>query len=248
MRHGSSRVILDQSYRIPLSVHHVAQGLISHVKKRVPKEYKPRQDLGKVLKCNSIRQVPLDDATKTLILVRNHSLRSEIEQDLMDREILYSVDGGMPGPLENYFSKAIRSWNKAQSNYNHIGDCLLAEPDIRNLQRCAHSIYRAKMAEPDDFIDKNWNQVLQMPKNLSVYYSALIKKYGGLNAAPNVKISTIHNSKGSEADRVVLINGMTNRTAEGDLESELRTFYVGVTRSKSELYIVAGNNPLRMLL
>lgn len=248
LRHNSTRIVLDQSYRIPLSVHHIAQGVIDHVKKRVPKEYKPRSEIGKVVKCNSIRQIPLGDSIKTLILVRNHSLRSEIEQDLMDMELLFSVDGGLPGPLENYYAKAIRSWIKAQYNYQHIGDCLLPDSDIKNLQRCAHSIYKARMGEPEDFITKSWNQVLQLPRNLSTYYTALINKYGSLSVVPNIRISTIHNSKGRESDRVILINGMTNRTAEGDRDSELRTFYVGATRSKSELYVVAGINPLRELL
>jgi DNA helicase-2/ATP-dependent DNA helicase PcrA len=63
---------------------------------------------------------------------------------------------------------------------------------------------------------------------------------------PRVRLSTIHGAKGMEAERVILLNAMTERVVSGmlrDPDSELRTFYVAMTRAREDLVIVEGNEP-----
>ena len=66
-----------------------------------------------------------------------------------------------------------------------------------------------------------------------------------LNKPPRVKLSTIHSAKGGEANNVLLIldNTKTIRDAvEKSLDKqdeEHRVWYVGVTRTKQNLYIMA---------
>ena len=66
-----------------------------------------------------------------------------------------------------------------------------------------------------------------------------------LSKDPRVKLSTIHSAKGGEADNVLLIldNTKTIREAvEKSLDKEdeeHRVWYVGVTRTKQNLYIMA---------
>lgn len=58
---------------------------------------------------------------------------------------------------------------------------------------------------------------------------------------PRVRVGTIHDSKGSERERVVLLTDMAPRThAEfrGDPDSEHRVFYVAATRAKEELVVL----------
>jgi len=79
------------------------------------------------------------------------------------------------------------------------------------------------------------------------YLKAVYRNFGTLNVEPTIHLSTIHGSKGREADRVVLINGMTARSAEAmdrDPDSEIRTFYVGITRARHQLDVVDGDNPM----
>jgi len=50
-----------------------------------------------------------------------------------------------------------------------------------------------------------------------------------------------------EADRVILLNAMSERTLASyhkDSDSEIRTFYVGVTRAKEQLDIITGPGEL----
>lgn len=61
-----------------------------------------------------------------------------------------------------------------------------------------------------------------------------------------LKIGTIHSSKGKEADEVILFKDITKRIAteisssKDDWESEMRVFYVGMTRAKEKLTILRG--------
>lgn len=58
-------------------------------------------------------------------------------------------------------------------------------------------------------------------------------------------VRTIHASKGTEADRVILYDGITpavRRSMYDSIESranEHRVWFVGLTRSSSELYLVS---------
>ena len=66
-----------------------------------------------------------------------------------------------------------------------------------------------------------------------------------LRKDPRVKLSTIHSAKGGEADNVLLIldNTKTIRDAveksSDKQDEEHRVWYVGVTRTKQNLYIMA---------
>ena len=66
-----------------------------------------------------------------------------------------------------------------------------------------------------------------------------------LSKEPRVKLSTIHAAKGGEADNVLLIldNTKTIREAieksQDKEDEENRVWYVGVTRTKQNLYIMA---------
>jgi superfamily I DNA/RNA helicase len=75
-----------------------------------------------------------------------------------------------------------------------------------------------------------------------IEYSNRLLENGLLEEEPMVNVSTIHGVKGGEADHVVLLTDITKQTykcMELDDDSEHRVFYVGVTRAKQELTIVA---------
>ena len=58
---------------------------------------------------------------------------------------------------------------------------------------------------------------------------------------PRIHIDTIHGVKGGEADNVVLIVDQTKRTHDvfrKNPDDESRVFYVGVTRSKNNLWVI----------
>ena len=56
---------------------------------------------------------------------------------------------------------------------------------------------------------------------------------------PRIKLSTIHGTKGGEAENVVLLTDLTYAAIQSSQVDDLhRVFYVGVTRTKNNLYLI----------
>lgn len=246
----AERVILDQSYRIPASVHRLSQRLIAHTSSRVHKEYLPREDEGEVLNISSLSRVDFKHGDPTLVLYRNHSLRADVEDILMARCIPYSTQGGFPAPLQSVAAKAVRAWLSACDDMHHMGQCFTNPRDEQAIRRFLQPIHKNKPMEQLVSVNRdNWRSMFQLPAHVKRYLAAIQSKYG-LNVEPTINLMTIHASKGRECDHVVLLNGMSARTEETmlrDRDSEIRTFYVGVTRAKRRLTIVAQDNMLKEL-
>ena len=73
------------------------------------------------------------------------------------------------------------------------------------------------------------------------YFHALIRTHGRI-PDPQIRLTSIHGSKGRQADHVVLIPDMTRTTfreyrrgRRGSREEENRVFYVGVTRARKSV-------------
>mgnify|MGYP001593514736 CR=1 FL=1 len=61
-------------------------------------------------------------------------------------------------------------------------------------------------------------------------------------ASPRVRLSTIHSAKGGEADHVVLMTEMAERSYQEmskHPDDERRVWYVSVTRAKERLTVVS---------
>lgn len=259
--YGSERKVLNQSWRLPPPVHALAVDLIHNITNRVDKQYDPIQREGEqgVYHYGSAAQLSrrlrdLSAQDDVLILVRNHAQREDIEEWLIRQGIPYRANGGFPAPLQNRWAKAITLWRRAQANFRHTGDFMMTDKDLESIGRSLRSQYRRAWIEnPDVLIAKNWGQVLDIPawRGWPSYYQRVLAKYATVEVNSNVRISTIHGAKGHEADHVILINGMSERTMEtylDDPDSEIRTFYVGVTRARKCLHIVTEDNPLPELV
>ena len=90
--------------------------------------------------------------------------------------------------------------------------------------------------------DMIWSQAMdKLPDTDRAYITALLRRGEKFNGMPRITASTIHGSKGGEADNVVLF---TDLSPAADNEMRInpddmhRVFYVGVTRAKQNLYIV----------
>lgn len=252
-RYGSERIVLTQSHRIPGAVHRLAETLIGHVADRVEKVYLPRKEEGQVRMYGGLAMLPpVDPEEETLILFRNHSMREEIEEWLMAGGVPYVTDNGRPGPLQGRQATAVRAWTGAQRALKATGNLMIEPRQWVHMRQCAMPMYQRhfKAEEVESIIDKPWWNVFYLAPDIRSYLRAVEKALGSISLGTKVHLSTIHGAKGREADRVILLNGMSDRTAEAytqDPDTEIRTFYVGVTRTKEKLDIVAGNNPLSLI-
>jgi ATP-dependent exoDNAse (exonuclease V) beta subunit len=83
--------------------------------------------------------------------------------------------------------------------------------------------------------------VLNVPTYLHEFY-----ENADLFAPLNVSLTTIHGSKGREADEVVVDLTLSAKVEQGlymDKDAELRVMYVAITRTKDQLILI-GSNPL----
>lgn len=251
--HNSERVVLNQSYRVPSNIHALATRLIHNVTNRVDKQYHPVAEGGTVTFYGSTNAVPVPCANEdTLVLFRNHSLRKEVEEWLITHGVPYLTDNGAPGPLQNRIMSAIRAWKQAQQDYARAGTTFLDGKQWAVLKRNCKPVHMQRFAreQVDDIIDRHWSHVVNMPPHLVMYYKKIEMNHGRPDCETKVRLTTIHGSKGREADRVILLNAMSEKTAESasrDPDPEIRAFYVGVTRAKKVLDVVNGDNPLQVL-
>lgn len=257
-KHNAEKHILTQSYRIPATVHVIAQNLIERVSERVEKSYAPRDVKGSVQYFSNSSSLRLEHGEDCMVLYRNHYIRNDIEDVLTARAIPFTVIGGRPGPLEMPTSLCAQMWVKMQERYKKAGDtfpkgaCYLTRPQLRKIAKFAVPKYKDLIEKGQllDLVGEHWSRVIGFYNWDSEIYLKAIEKEYGLDVKPTIRLSTIHGSKGREADRVILINGMSDKTLAGfeaDPDSEIRTFYVGVTRARQMLHIVDAQNPLTIL-
>jgi hypothetical protein len=93
-----------------------------------------------------------------------------------------------------------------------------------------------------DLPDGHWYDVFTLlsPKEIS-YIRAMLRRGEKITKLPRIRLSTIHAAKGGEATNVVLLTDITARVYKNYQENpddENRVFYVGVTRTKENLYLI----------
>lgn len=241
---GATRVILDQSYRIPQAVHKMAVDIITPVENRVAKVYRPRAEAGTIERCDSPMDVTISPDESTLILYRNHSLRGDMVDYLIANEIPHVLDNGGYGVLQSLVAKTVHEW-ESRTPWSMV------PPFVK---RYLNRIYSDKQVRDFEITDSWPGDPLASPR-ISWKLRATLSAYRKNGVLPRpedcrVHLSSIHGAKGREADHVILINAMTGRTAlsyETDRDEESRVFYVGVTRARHKLTIVTGENAINIL-
>ena len=93
--------------------------------------------------------------------------------------------------------------------------------------------------------DKKWDEGLgKISDKDKVYIKACLRKGEKLTETPRIRISTIHSSKGSQAENVMLLTETMRRPYSmwrknnSFEEDEARVFYVGLTRSQENLHLI----------
>ena len=248
-KYESKVVVLDQSWRLPKVVHELADKTIHIIDDRLEKVYKPQPREGEIHRYSDFGQVvhTIDPEDDTLLLYRNHSLRKDIEDQLMSSGVPYLVDNGKPSPFEGRYGKMVLNWQRLQDGRS------LKPSDVKAIVE--NSKLKIRNNDVSTLLNTSWRDVFK-DHWWGVYnYFDMVERRGNtlLEAyeSCNLHLSTIHGAKGREADRVILINGMGTITADAyseDRDGEVRVFYVGVTRVKRRLDIVLGQHPVEFLL
>lgn len=218
--------VLDQSHRVPAVVHELAQSVISRVASRVSKAYRPREESGLLLKYGRMDIAIEESGLGSMILCRDKSTKNEAEKWLIEQMLPYVTNNGS-SLFQSRYATAIRELRKLQrGEFNKFNNKHLRKdvsPEI------------ALMMDPVEAV------------SIPPYYYDYFRSVD-LDCEKPYILSTIHASKGLEADNVVLLNGMSDRVFGKLDDNEYRVWYVGVTRARKELRIVHMDNPLQVLI
>ena len=254
---GDARV-LDRSWRVPKSVQAVADNIISRVRHRRPKIWRPRDAVGTVRPAPDLLDIDWSGPS-VMVLARNQYLLDPIMARLRSSGVLFQHHGH-PSVRQVYLD-AIVAWETMRRGDRVSKDAALRAYDYISSGRGVRRGHKKLPGIPDDAMvsmgdlrehgglqtDAIWHIALDRIPADERAYMVLCRRHGErFSQTPRVRIDTIHASKGGEADHVVLITDMAQRTymeMQDAPDDEARTFYVGVTRAKEQLTLVAPRTP-----
>jgi DNA helicase II / ATP-dependent DNA helicase PcrA len=263
VQYEGEKIVLDQSYRIPSSVHPIAQNISERILCREPKEYKPRKELGTVNKVSSVETLPLDKG-EWLIMASCDYMLTDTSKGYNIRKFL--IDNGYPFAHNHYryiparMMSAIDTWEKIKTEeialgelddlYFHLGkqgvkrgfiSKIGKEPDQGKKIRLQEAIDNYGLKE--EIVDKTWKELFD--KSIDVerrsFIEKAIKKKEDLHGEPRIVISTIHQAKGGEAENVAVyldLSKAQKRSSVLQPDGLHRQFYVAITRTIENLYFV----------
>ena len=243
---------LDQSYRIPGGpIHELSQNIINKVQNRFDKEYKPREEQGILKRYSDITQVDMSEGNWLVLSSANYFL--EDAKDLCELQgWYYQYKGSNSIPLklllalnnwENWRKGEMLNHLEIKNIYEYLGSNVL--PGFQK-GKTLHSDDKYTLQECKDkhglVIDKVWYESFEGLDTITENYIRNMRANGEtLNRNPRITMSTIHGAKGGEADKVLLMQDITNAALETfsyDPDELHRLFYTGATRAKRELHVL----------
>jgi DNA helicase II / ATP-dependent DNA helicase PcrA len=248
--------VLDQSYRIPGGpIHELSQRIINKVQNRFIKEYKPRDEIGLLKRYSDITQVDMSEGNWLVLSSANYFL--DDAKDLCEIQGWYYQYKGF-NSISLKLLLALNNWENWRK-----GD-LLNHLEIKNIYeylgsnvsmgfqkgKTLNSDLKYSMKECQEkqglLTDKVWYDSFDGLDTMTENYIRNMRANGEMiNKNPRIIMSTIHGAKGGEADKVLLLQDLTNAALETfahDPDELHRLFYTGATRAKRELHIVDPKN------
>jgi superfamily I DNA/RNA helicase len=229
---------------VPLKVQDIADKILDLIPddRRIKKQWQARKEVGDVNYIQSLEDAPLEEGN-WLVLARYNDKLNRLKPFLKERGIYFEYKDRKSYKVTLF--RTILNYIRWQK-----GDLLsLSEvKDIFEYTGMDFTLTEEKMYDLTEFTyDKtiNWFDVFVVDYEECLYIRKMLSYGEKLKENPRVKLSTIHSAKGGEADNVLLILDNT-KTIRDALEKsvdkqdeEHRVWYVGVTRTKLNLYIMA---------
>jgi superfamily I DNA/RNA helicase len=250
----SSRIFIDRSYRCAAAIADVAKSILRQIYTGVNPNWSPADAGGRFRHAVQDCPVHMEYAKHDLLVLArtNHGLSSYISDFYRAGYTFFIGDH----PNTEY------AYVKAGAAYQKM---LKRQPvDILDLRRIATntSVPMKLDGDPERLYDitevidvEKHAQVLSSPSmffdrmasSRSTYLSAAMAQGTDLSAKPNIKLMTVHGSKGAEADVVVMSARGTRRTmlhqrSTRDFDNEARVWYTGASRARKELIVHRPSN------
>jgi DNA helicase-2/ATP-dependent DNA helicase PcrA len=237
-------IILPQSHRVPRRVQLIADKILDRIpdERRVKKNWKARDEEGSVNRITTLEDVPLYEQD-WLILARTNDRLDKLKPILKEMGIYFQFKG-----RKSFRASLFRSVLN-YTRWQNKGD-QLSLSEIRDVLDCIpynHNLKEERLYDLKEFGFSNtqrWYDVFTIDPEECLYIREMLRHKEELNKNARVQLSTIHSAKGGEAKNVLLILDNTKTIREATEKSqdkedeEHRVWYVGVTRTKQNLYIM----------
>lgn len=247
--------ILENSFRIPRQIHDVAENISRRISRRFPKKYNPRTELGSVQRINTLDSLNMADGSWLILSQAGYHL-TPVASDLKSNGYLFNYRGHRS--ISEKVADAVNGWENLRKGRSVSGKT------ARNIysfmsakERIARGFKKLPGLQDEDMVDLDtliadhglnadkemiWHVAMdKLPEQDRAYIIALLRRGERFNGEPRITVSTIHGSKGGEADNVVLFTDLSpaaEKAARSNPDDLHRVFYVGVTRAKENLFIV----------
>jgi len=253
---GGSEV-LSQSYRIPRSIHAVADSVVQRIRSRQKKAWMPRLEEGSVERTYDPNTVSFGD-DEWLVLAQANYMLDDLSERLTSSGHYFKRKGSPS--LKKTIRNAISSWNYLQQSpghevslkeavnlYDHISSGggrlkrgakkMLGGADEQDLFTIEVLRRHFGLETPDDTWDRALDRIGDEDR---AYATALLNRGINIFEKPKIKLSTIHGAKGGESDNVLLfldLSGKALKEMEKNPDDAHRVLYVGATRAKQNLVL-----------
>ena len=240
-------IILPQSYRVPRQVQHIADQILNRIPddRRIKKQWAPRPESGTTNHITSIEDAPLHNGD-WLILARTNDKLLKLKPILKDMAIYFEIKGRKSYKTRLYtaINNYTRWTNGDKLSLLECKDLLefLEEEEIPTEERM-YDLFEWGYSRTEQ-----WHEVFKTDPEESLYIREMLRLKEKLSKPARVKLSTIHAAKGGEANNVLLILDNTKKIRdsiernEDKHDEEQRVWYVGVTRTKQNLYILTAKH------
>jgi superfamily I DNA/RNA helicase len=237
-----AREVLPLSHRLPRHIFNLSQEIVGRIEARIPKQYQPSPRDGLVERYRDAVDVPLEQGGSWLILARNTYQLKGLERMVRNSGMVYQYRKGSSSVKPEHY-QAIRGyeqWRKGEAVPAETARLILTA-----LQRKAQNLNDARRYTAADCgvtPTLIWHNALSgLDPRQREYYVTCLRAGQKLNAAPTVRLDTIHGVKGGEADHVMMVTDISARSFQSlaeEPDSEHRVLYVGVTRARQGLHLV----------
>ena len=232
INYEAEEIPLKQSERVPTSIQKMALSVIERIQEnRIDKEYFPKSESGEIFERYKLTDIDMSTGD-WLILTRTKSILKSIPTYLKKKGYFFETAQG--NSIGKSLYEDTKHWYNLQKK--------ISIPDI-HLQRVKERIkgsMNLSLKWYDAFNNVSESQI--------TYMRLLLLNNEDPTGTPRIKVSTIHGAKGGEATNVVLFLNETENTVKGARKSiakrdeEYRVWYVGLTRSMKNLYLIKSKN------
>ena len=192
-----------------------------------------------------------------MLLSRTTRGAQQIEEEVRKRGHLYTYNGSKS--IDTNVIEAVRLWESLREGsslnpsqvrlvYKHMNINTEVAYGYKTMPKADEDRYYSLQELQQDYgllHSRKWDEGLgKISDKDKVYIKACLRKGEKLTETPRIRISTIHSSKGSQSENVMLLTETMKRPYSmwrknnSFEEDEARVFYVGLTRSQENLHLI----------